>query len=366
MIIYMKYSMKGNIIMKKLTALALAVIMALSLCGFASAEEPRTIPAVTYTGETVNAASLAVGETFYWTFSISEGSGMFSGAWLVDYPEEYLTPVAVSSTWSGGLSSMISDTWSEGTAYSDQITVNTNKSYQGATGNVPVGEPNNMYIRVLLGLNSFSYWGLQMGGPVIRVKFRVKALPPMSAAGSDNGGRFINIPIIVLDNYYYVEGSTIAPGNTYYVPYEQVNTVPGKVYMNAVNQNLHTVKFFDITGRFVDAVLAPHGGAAQAPEVPAVVNNDAGCYRFYGWDRDISNVTQDMNVFAEYLLVGDADLNGVVEATDALLTLRASMELMTLEARGLFAADINGNGYADAEDALSIMRYSMELMDTLV
>ena len=96
------------------------------------------------------------------------------------------------------------------------------------------------------------------------------------------------------------------------------------------------------------------------------MNNDAGCYRFYGWDRDISNVTQDMNVFAEYLLVGDADLNGVVEATDALLTLRASMELMTLEARGLFAADINGNGYADAEDALSIMRYSMELMDTLV
>ena len=73
-----------------------------------------------------------------------------------------------------------------------------------------------------------------------------------------------------------------------------------------------------------------------------------------------------MNVFAEYLLVGDADLNGVVEATDALLTLRASMELMTLEARGLFAADINGNGYSDAEDALSIMRYSMELMDTLV
>lgn len=351
--------------MKRITALMLALIMALSLCGFVSAEEEKTA-SVTYTGDAVDASSLGVGDTFYWTFSISEGSGMFSGQWLIDYPEEYLFPVSVSTTWAGGLTQMINASWSEGTQYSDKITVSANKSYQGATGIVPTGEAYNMYIRVLLGLSTFSYWGLQMGGPVIRVKFRVTAQPPVSATGSDSGGRFINIPIIVIDNYYYVVGSEIAPGNTYCLPYESVNIVPGKVYMSAVNQNLHTVKFFDMTGSYIDSSLAPHGGAAQAPEIAEVINNEAGSWRFYGWDRDITCVNQDMNVFAEYLLVGDTDLNGVVEATDALLALRASMELMELEVRSIFAADINRNGAADAEDALSIMRYSMELIGSLV
>ena len=349
--------------MKRILAVALALLMA-SVCVAGLAEAPRVV-AVTYTGDTVDASSLNVGDTFYWTFSMSENSCMFSGQWLIDYPEEYLTPVSVSTTWSGGLTQLINSSWEEGNADSDKISVSYNKEYQGATGNVPVGEANNMYVRIMLWLTSFSHYGVHMGGKVARIKFRVNALPPVSAAGSDNGGRFINLPIVVLDSYYYIEGTVIAPGSTYCLPHESVNIVPGKVYMNTVNQNLHTVKFFDIEGRFAGTALVPHGGAAQAPDMPAVVNNDNGCYLFYGWDRDISSVTQDMNVFAEYLLLGDTDLNGRVEASDALLALRCNMDLQELEPRALFAGDINRNGAIEAEDALMILRYAMELIDTL-
>ena len=63
---------------------------------------------------------------------------------------------------------------------------------------------------------------------------------------------------------------------------------------------------------------------------------------------------------ADYL-PGDIDMNGAVEAADALLALRYSMELQTLSDLQITIGDMNGDGLVTAEDALRILRIAMEL-----
>lgn len=55
---------------------------------------------------------------------------------------------------------------------------------------------------------------------------------------------------------------------------------------------------------------------------------------------------------------GDVDGNGVVEITDALMTLRYAMGIETLTDEQLAVADVNGDGTVDAADALVIMRWA--------
>ena len=62
------------------------------------------------------------------------------------------------------------------------------------------------------------------------------------------------------------------------------------------------------------------------------------------------------------VLPGDADLNGVVTANDALLVMRASLGLVTLTPKQELAADIDGSGTVTANDALIIMRMSLGLL----
>lgn len=56
---------------------------------------------------------------------------------------------------------------------------------------------------------------------------------------------------------------------------------------------------------------------------------------------------------------GDSDENGEVNINDALLALRAAMNLITLSENGALAADMNGNGSVDVSDALAILRIAM-------
>ena len=64
-------------------------------------------------------------------------------------------------------------------------------------------------------------------------------------------------------------------------------------------------------------------------------------------------------------LRGDCNLNGIVDAADALLALRYSLDLASLSELGLLAGDVDGNGIVDAADALIIMRYVLELTPEL-
>ena len=63
-----------------------------------------------------------------------------------------------------------------------------------------------------------------------------------------------------------------------------------------------------------------------------------------------------MEVYALYTLLGDVDLNGVVNSTDALLVMRYSMTIISLSDRAFAAGDMNGDGSVNATDAINIMR----------
>lgn len=351
--------------MKRLLALSVAVLMALALCPAALAFEAQDV-SVTYTGATVDASDFEVGGTFYWTCAVSEYSGLFSAQWLIDYPEEYLTPIAASTTWSGSLSFLINQSWEEGEPWSDTGTFVYNLTYEGQTGNNPRGEAGNWYTSVGMYLSSFSYWGVQMGGSFIRIKFRIDALPPANLVQHDAGGDYITIPVIAYESTYYVEGSVIAPGEEYYRPHEHVTTIPGKVYMQtSAPVDTHIVSFYGFGGAPLGMQEVFDGYAANAPEAPELVRSGSDAYVFYGWDADFDNVTSDLDIHAVYLLLGDTDLNGEVNTSDALLLLRAVNGLEQLDAMQRKAGDVNMNYALDSSDALTILRYTMGLAETV-
>ncbi len=59
---------------------------------------------------------------------------------------------------------------------------------------------------------------------------------------------------------------------------------------------------------------------------------------------------------------GDTDLNGSVTIADAVLALRHSLELSTLEGQAFENGDVNGNGEVAVADAVQILRYAMGLI----
>ena len=62
---------------------------------------------------------------------------------------------------------------------------------------------------------------------------------------------------------------------------------------------------------------------------------------------------------------GDINHDGRADASDALLVLQHSVELVTLRDAEFTAADVNLNGVVDASDALLILQYSVGLIDRL-
>lgn len=59
---------------------------------------------------------------------------------------------------------------------------------------------------------------------------------------------------------------------------------------------------------------------------------------------------------------GDVDLNGAVEASDALLILRMAMNIIETTQDALLHGDMDGNGFLEASDALIVLRMSMGII----
>ena len=351
--------------MKKLIAVALAMLLAAAFVPGAIAAPHTEEVSVTYTGASTNATNISVGGYFYWTLSISAASSLYSGQWLVDYPEAYVTPVNYSATWSGSLASIISAAGSN--AISDTPSVTCNLTYEGMTGGNPQGVAGNMYNNIGMGLLSFTHWGIQDGAPFIRIRYRLDQLPPRNVTEFDETGHYLPFPVIVVSSYYYIEGSTIAPGNEYCREHEHINVVNGKVYVNTDDPtDIYTVNFYGFNNELISSQHVTAGEAAVAPDVDALVTDSVGPHRFFGWDADYSSITSDLDVHAEYVLVGDVNLSGDVAADDALLALRYSMQIDTLSAKNIFAGDIDQNGQLQADDALIILRYTMGIVTGLV
>ena len=63
----------------------------------------------------------------------------------------------------------------------------------------------------------------------------------------------------------------------------------------------------------------------------------------------------------EVRLLGDVDLNGVVDTKDAAKLLKYNAEKEELSEEQLQIADMNGDNLADSRDAVTILRYAAEL-----
>ena len=84
----------------------------------------------------------------------------------------------------------------------------------------------------------------------------------------------------------------------YYMPVQQ--TSPTLIPFTSDNGSItaqvyHSVTFVDYDGTVLSAQSVAHGSAAIEPTAP-----DREGYAFIGWDKDFSNVTEDMTVTAQY------------------------------------------------------------------
>ena len=84
----------------------------------------------------------------------------------------------------------------------------------------------------------------------------------------------------------------------YYMPVQQ--TSPTLIPFTSDNGSItaqvyHSVTFVDYDGTVLSAQSVAHGSAAIEPTVP-----EREGYAFIGWDKDFSNVTEDMTVTAQY------------------------------------------------------------------
>lgn len=309
---------------------------------------------VAYTGETVHAEGLGVGDTFYYTVSVTENSCLFAGWWLMEYPAEWLTPTAFSSTWSGGIIHQINQTINDDNVTSDMPEFAYRLIYEGMTGNNPKGEAGKWYTNVGMALTTFSHGGLQAGGRMFRIRYRIEKLPPANLAGHDSQGYYISLPITVIESEYWV------PGTSQHVEHENITVTDGKVY-TAVGESEFSVVFYDYFGDVLSTQYVENGGAATAPDIAGIVN-DGGKRVFCGWDGAFDCVTSDLEIRPLYALLGDVDMNGSVDINDALMLMRASMNLHSLTHAQTVAADVSLDGTADINDALVLMRYCMGIV----
>jgi hypothetical protein len=191
-------------------------------------EAPNGYTAV-YSGAQVDISSLQVGETFYWTLDLSNDySCTASCLLLIDYPEEYLTPMDdVNSplpwSWSGGLYSAINMTWDDEEQWSDMAFISFNPMYEGGTGANPYGAAGNMYQTALMVASGHQYGGIQMSGHIVRFTYRVDRLPTEDELMHDENGSYIPIGISVIDSLAYDESGAM-------VTHGVLDTNEGRLY----------------------------------------------------------------------------------------------------------------------------------------
>ncbi len=110
----------------------------------------------------------------------------------------------------------------------------------------------------------------------------------------------------------------------------------------------------------------PEEGYTFADDVLVYINGSAELVDRAVWSLSSPYFlvdTIDFTVHGPAALPGDADLNGEVNVSDALIVMRAAMGLMELEPAALEAADVNASGEADMADAVSILRAAMGLVE---
>lgn len=284
--------------MKRLFAILLSALLTAALFPQVLAEGGEAErSAVVYTGETVNAVGISAGGTFDWTLSVSEASRLFSGHWLVDYPEDLVTPVSASVNFAGSLTNVLNSSNT-----SDRAAFVYNLGYVGQSGSVPCGIEGEHYVNVGMYLTTFTHGGVQPGGAFIKITFRLDRMPTADEVMEDYLGSFFTIPVTVVESNYFVSGASIAPDSEYALPHETADSVIGKVYVYGVQPPAQvTLGDTDLNGTvdMQDALLTLRGAMGL------------------------------VTLSAEQIRAADVDLNGTADINDALKILRFAMGLIS-------------------------------------
>lgn len=117
-------------------------------------------------------------------------------------------------------------------------------------------------------------------------------------------------------------------------------------------EQTYTVTFVDHDGTVIEEQEVAEGEAATAPADPTREG-----YVFVGWDKEFSNVTEDMTVTAVYIEIGDVNKDGVINTGDAVAILKYVAEMITLDEVQFAAADMNADGTVNTGDAVEVLRY---------
>lgn len=93
---------------------------------------------------------------------------------------------------------------------------------------------------------------------------------------------------------------------------------------------------------------------------------NAGTYYVYiiGEERpyvDAASAAASYRTYSAYPL-GDVNFDDRIDSDDALLVLKHSVRLITLDANAQLAADVNLDGKIDSDDALLILKYSVHMI----
>ena len=122
----------------------------------------------------------------------------------------------------------------------------------------------------------------------------------------------------------------------------------------------HTVSFVDgITGETIGTQTVAHGFypvMISAPEHEG--------YVFSHWSGAGHRVYSDTQITAQYhsgsVVLGDADGNGVVNVSDALMLLRYTIGILDANDEMIIAAaDMNGDGVITISDAVTLLRFAI-------
>ena len=127
------------------------------------------------------------------------------------------------------------------------------------------------------------------------------------------------------------------------------------------NPKVYRVRFFDsITGERLKQQFVQYGQAATPPEAP-----EHEGYTFVGWDQDYTFISDAIDIYTIYqpsdATPGDVNGDGTVNANDALMILRAALNLVQLTDSQIAIADVNNDGTVNANDALAVMRIALGL-----